>query len=85
MISVTSLKESLYKDEIEKLKNQNYAIRSSATVEDNENNSFAGLFISKLNVPKNEIYENVECVRDSINNERVNSYVLILIIHICQW
>ena len=57
------------------LKNQNYAIRSSATVEDNENNSFAGLFISKLNVPKNEIYENVECVRDSINDERVNSYV----------
>lgn len=75
LISVTSLKEDLYKDEIEKLKNQNYAIRSSATVEDNENNSFAGLFISKLNVPKNEIYENVECVRDSINNERVNSYV----------
>ena len=75
LISVTSLKESLYKDEIEKLKNQNYAIRSSATVEDNENNSFAGLFISKLNVPKNEIYENVECVRDSINDERVNSYV----------
>lgn len=75
LISVTSLKEGLYKDEIEKLKNQNYAIRSSATVEDNENNSFAGLFISKLNVPKNEIYENVECVRDSINNERVNSYV----------
>lgn len=75
LISVTSLKESLYKDEIEKVKNQNYAIRSSATVEDNENNSFAGLFISKLNVPKNEIYENVECVRDSINNERVNSYV----------
>lgn len=75
LISVTSLKEGLYKDEIEKLKNQNYAVRSSATVEDNENNSFAGLFISKLNVPKNEIYENVECVRDSINNERVNSYV----------
>ena len=75
LISVTSLKEGLYKDEIEKLKNQNYAIRSSATVEDNENNSFAGLFISKLNVPKNEIYENVEYVRDSINNERVNSYV----------
>ena len=75
LISVTSLKEGLYKDEIEKLKNQNYAIRSSATVEDNENNSFAGLFISKLNVPKNEIYENVKCVRDSINNERVNSYV----------
>ena len=75
LISVTSLKEGLYKDEIEKLKNQNYAVRSSATVEDNENNSFAGLFISKLNVPKNEIYENVKCVRDSINNERVNSYV----------
>lgn len=75
LISVTSLKEGLYKDEIEKLKNQNYAVRSSATVEDNENNSFAGLFISKLNVPKDEIYENVKCVRDSINNERVNSYV----------
>mgnify|MGYP004531923973 FL=1 len=75
LISVTSLSKELYKESLKKLKNQNYAVRSSATVEDNENNSFAGLFTSKLNIPKEEISESIVLVKESVNNPRVSSYV----------
>lgn len=75
IIPVTSLKEELYKGKIQELKNINYSVRSSATVEDNENNSFAGMFTSVLDVEKPNLSKAVEVVKRSINNPRVVSYV----------
>lgn len=74
-IPVTSLKNGLYKSELSNLKEQNYSVRSSATVEDNENNSFAGMFTTSLDVSKDNLQENIDIVNDSVNSQRVKSYV----------
>lgn len=74
-VSVSSLKNELYCEELKKLENQNFAVRSSATVEDNENNSFAGLFTSVLDVSKEDLNIGIKKVYDSANNPRVLSYV----------
>ena len=74
-IPVTSLKNRLYEKELYDLKNQKYAVRSSATVEDNENNSFAGLFTSILASSKEDLKDNIKIVYDSLYNPRVNKYV----------
>lgn len=52
-----------------------YSVRSSADIEDGEKNSFAGMFDSYLNVPSNEILENINKVKQSINNERLKEYI----------
>lgn len=75
IIPVTSLKEKLYKTKIQELKDINYSVRSSATVEDNENNSFAGMFTSVLDVQKKNLNSSIKIVGDSVNNPRVASYV----------
>ena len=55
------------------------AVRSSADIEDNSNNSCAGLFDSYLNVPKNKLWEKVELVRNSYtqNGGDINSPIII--------
>ena len=45
-----------------------YSVRSSADIEDGEKNSFAGMFDSYLNVPTTDILENVNKVKQSVNN-----------------
>ena len=75
VIPVASLEKGLYVDEIEKLPNISYAVRSSATVEDGENYSFAGLFNTELNIGKNKLYNSIANVFSSVDSDRVNSYV----------
>lgn len=52
-----------------------YSIRSSADIEDGEKNSFAGMFDSYLNVPVEDILENINKVKHSVNNERLREYI----------
>jgi len=56
------------------IKESTYAVRSSAIEEDGENQSFAGIFESKLNVPISGIEHAVREVRDSALAERVLTY-----------
>ena len=75
VIPVASIENSLYVNEIDVLPNIFYAVRSSATVEDGAKLSFAGLFDTYLNVSKNEILNSISMVTQSVNNERVLSYI----------
>ena len=52
-----------------------YSVRSSADIEDGEKNSFAGMFDSYLNVPTTDILENVNKVKQSVNNIRLKEYI----------
>jgi len=52
-----------------------FAVRSSATVEDGSDSSFAGQFESYLNVPKSSIVEHIAKVRQSAASERVKTYM----------
>ena len=61
---------SIFKD-----KSSHYSVRSSADIEDGEKNSFAGMFDSYLNVPANEILENINKVKLSVNNQRLKEYI----------
>lgn len=54
--------------------NKRYAVRSSATVEDNENQSYAGMFTSVIDVEANNISEAIDTVFQSINSSRVQEY-----------
>lgn len=74
LISVNSLKKGLYINELKKLENYKYSVRSSATTEDNENQSFAGMFTSILDVSKEDLPEAINVVKDSVNSDRVISY-----------
>lgn len=74
VISVNSLKNGLYVDKLKDLANYNYSVRSSATTEDNENQSFAGMFTSVLNVSKSDLLNSIETVKQSVNSDRVLAY-----------
>lgn len=50
------------------------SVRSSATVEDSENNSFAGMFDTILNVDKNNLISSIKEVLISAKSERVKEY-----------
>ena len=52
----------------------NYAVRSSALAEDGEEQSYAGVFESKLNVPATGLEHAVREVRDSMYSKRVAAY-----------
>lgn len=74
-IPVGSLKENCFANELEKIEGNCFSVRSSATVEDNENQSFAGMFTSVLDVAKQNLEHSVRTVYNSLFNERVKSYV----------
>lgn len=57
--------------------NIKYSVRSSADVEDGKENSFAGMFSSYLNVDHNELKKYYHKVKDSVNSDRVQSYIQI--------
>ena len=50
------------------------AVRSSASIEDGENSSFAGQFDTYLNVPKEEVYTKIKKCFDSMENDGVRTY-----------
>ncbi len=51
-------------------------MRSSATVEDNESQSFAGMFTLVLDVAKEDLENAISIVKDSLSSERVLAYSL---------
>lgn len=55
-------------------KNKFYAIRSSANVEDGDNNCFAGIFDSYLNINYEDVEKYCEMVICSKNSPRLNEY-----------
>lgn len=65
---------SLLKNNTYKFKNKTYSVKSSATVEDQKDNSFAGMFSSILNVKNENINEAIKQVYESINSKRVIEY-----------
>ena len=73
-ISVDSVLNKNYINDLNNIDDRKYAVRSSATVEDNKNQSFAGLFITNLNVSKNDIADSVQNVYNSVSSERVSKY-----------
>lgn len=73
-ISVDSLLSKRYLNEIDTLGNHTYSVRSSATVEDNKKQSFAGMFKTKLNVDLNSMSKAIEEVGESVNTDRVKEY-----------
>ncbi len=54
--------------------NGRYAVRSSAIGEDGAEDSFAGAYETRLDVPADKISEAVQAVADSADNERVSVY-----------
>lgn len=52
-----------------------YAVRSSADCEDNDKYSFAGMFDSCLNINMEHVPKNIEKVKASVYNERVDFYL----------
>jgi pyruvate,water dikinase len=52
-----------------------YSVRSSADIEDGNNNSFAGMFDSYLNVKYDDLNENIIKVVSSKNNSRLQKYI----------
>ena len=73
-IPVDSVLNKSYIKKLNNIEDRRYSIRSSATVEDNKNQSFAGLFVTNLNVAKNNIGDSVQKVYDSVSSERVLKY-----------
>lgn len=61
-------------DDLDELPRMNYAVRSSATVEDAAAQSFAGMFESMLNVPPDQIPMAISRVWLSGLGERVRAY-----------
>lgn len=55
-------------------KTKTYAVRSSADIEDGENNSFAGVFDSVLDVPVDQIENAILKVKNSINSTKTKAY-----------
>lgn len=75
IIPVGSLEYNRYMSELTNLPNMSYAIRSSATVEDGDKHSFAGLFNTELNIQKQNLSSMILNVRSSVSSERVVAYV----------
>lgn len=62
------------KSEFDRLEVKYVAVRSSATVEDSSDASFAGQFDTYLGVKKDELIEKITSCRNSVNNPRLKSY-----------
>lgn len=73
-ISVNSTNKKKYLGHLDISKEKKWAVRSSATVEDNEKQSFAGMFTSYLDVEYDDISSKIEQVKESINSKRVIDY-----------
>ncbi len=56
------------------LEEENYAVRSSCQIEDSSHHSFAGIFETCLNIPKQEIAQAIAYVWSSPLHERAKAY-----------
>lgn len=74
-IPIGSLLKEKYVDELKKLDIEFFSVRSSATVEDNENQSFAGMFKSILNIDSNSLEKAIKEVCESVSSDRVDAYI----------
>lgn len=74
IIPVPAIATSSYIHAISDLPPARWAVRSSATVEDNEKTSFAGLFLTKLNVVAEELTNTINEVAESVHTPRVQAY-----------
>ena len=65
------------KEDLDFLKDKfhSYSVRSSADIEDGAKNSFAGMFDSFLDVKPENLLQNINKVKESINNDRVMEYI----------
>lgn len=59
---------------LEKFDTEDFAVRSSANVEDGTNQSFAGQFKTLLHVPKNQIENAIEAVHASTEAKHLKNY-----------
>lgn len=75
VIPVNSLEKKLYIQALPEIEIKKMAIRSSATIEDNEKNSFAGIFKTKLNVKIKDVKDAIEEVYKSLFSIRAKSYI----------
>ena len=60
--------------QLKELSGEHFAVRSSATVEDGSEHSWAGQFESFLNVPRHEVLTAIERCRDSVHRREVTHY-----------
>lgn len=74
VIPVGSILKKDYIKELDKLNFKTFSVRSSATVEDNIKNSFAGIFKTKLNIKKSYLKESITEVANSIYEPQVDIY-----------
>lgn len=63
-------------ESISQFKTDHFAIRSSATGEDGASSSFAGQFLSLLNIDKNEVFTSIKKIWQSVFTEQVIIYCL---------
>lgn len=56
-------------------KNMKYSVRSSATIEDGNNHSFAGMFDTFLDVKYKDLLDKIDKVKESVNSIRVKKYM----------
>lgn len=61
-------------DHFDLLKTEKVAVRSSAIGEDSKDSSWAGLFVSYLNVGREDLVQRVRDCWRSIESEKINSY-----------
>ena len=73
-IVLNKYNENKINDFVKKTNSKLFAIRSSTNLEDNLNNSWAGLFNSYLNIEKKEIKKYFNKVKESIKNNEVIKY-----------
>jgi len=67
----------LSSQQLDKLPNYRYAVRSSADIEDGCQYSFAGMFDSCLDVKHEDLQQAFQTVKSSVNNSRVETYMAI--------
>lgn len=66
--------EEEIREDCEKIHTQNFAVRSSATCEDQTNSSFAGQFESFLSVPYSQLFTTIKTCWNKTKSKRVIAY-----------
>lgn len=56
-------------------KDMKYSVRSSATIEDGDNRSFAGMFETFLDVKYEDLLDKIDRVKESVNSIQVKTYM----------